>query len=186
MLELWEHLHKSSVDALSRVILQRMPPSAPNPFAPAPALSGEIGVFRRCRAAEKEVSVSIDCCSTRLTLDEKHHRLRSRSSIQIYAESVLTPAETQANTSPGPVVHLTYNGWWFVQRVHLNGKMVWWAISWLKIESSLEIDLRTDNRDWEATSFPSKVRIEIDFSRGLQIRRFRIWFDQEIRYDEIS
>jgi hypothetical protein len=80
---------------------------------------------------------------------------------------------------------LVYSGWWFVQRIYLNGKLVWWAISWLTIRSVVEFELSNSATKSNAPALPSHVKIEIDFARGLQIRRFRVWLDHEISYDEI-
>lgn len=74
-----------------------------------------------------------------------------------------------------------YSGWWFRQTIHVDGIRVWRQISWLSIKSKAKFDL------------PSSVdpeqregRIEIDFSRGLRIRRFRLWIESELIYDEVS
>ncbi|MEO1618820.1 MAG: hypothetical protein AAFV88_23420 [Planctomycetota bacterium] len=36
---------------------------------------------------------------------------------------------------------LIYNGWWFRQRVQVNGEIVWSKISWLTIEPAIEFTL---------------------------------------------
>ncbi|WP_149752697.1 hypothetical protein [Rubripirellula obstinata] len=86
---------------------------------------------------------------------------------------------------------LTYSGWWFVQRVHVNDLLVWWTISWRSIWPLIEIDLtkklaQRDETGKRQTGLPKEIKIELDFTPGLRIRRFRVWLDQEIRYDEIS
>ncbi len=76
---------------------------------------------------------------------------------------------------------LVYSGWWFRQTIDVQHYRVWKKISWLTILSSVHF------------FFPKQVdplerpgHIEIDFGRGLQIKRFRLWIDQELVYDEVS
>ncbi|KAA1259322.1 hypothetical protein LF1_18520 [Rubripirellula obstinata] len=92
---------------------------------------------------------------------------------------------------PDSSMDLTYSGWWFVQRVHVNDLLVWWTISWRSIWPLIEIDLtkklaQRDETGKRQTGLPKEIKIELDFTPGLRIRRFRVWLDQEIRYDEIS
>jgi hypothetical protein len=64
---------------------------------------------------------------------------------------------------------------------------VWWAISWTTIRSRISVNL-SEQPGFEselAAGFPGHLRIEINFIRGLRIRRFRVWLDDQIRYDEI-
>lgn len=86
------------------------------------------------------------------------------------------------------VGELTYNGWWFRQTVEINGQSQWFQISWLKIHSQLEFTLpawiEVDPAWGEAEN--RRMSIEIGFSRGLTIRRFRIWLAGRILYDEIN
>ncbi|TWT65239.1 hypothetical protein [Allorhodopirellula solitaria] len=86
------------------------------------------------------------------------------------------------------VGQLTYSGWWFRQTVEIDGQSHWFEISWLKIHSQLEFTLPA----WISVD-PAwgdlenrQVSIEISFSRGLTIRRFRIWMAGRILYDEIN
>ena len=97
-----------------------------------------------------------------------------------------------------------YSGWWFRQRVKLDEHVCWYQISWLTIRPRFEFELPemielpcealrlvVDDRTGPETrhssqSSPRKVSVEIDFSRGLMIRRFRIWLGGRILYDEIS
>ena len=85
---------------------------------------------------------------------------------------------------------LTYSGWWFRQRVWINDTQVFSKISWLNIDSSVRFNIEDDrvgpdNMDDRPVSNAFSGRIEIDFTRGLQIRRFRVWIDESITYDEI-
>ncbi|MCD0458954.1 hypothetical protein [Roseiconus lacunae] len=76
---------------------------------------------------------------------------------------------------------LRYSGWWFRQTVQVSGITVWSKISWLDIDRTVRFSLPESidphGRDG---------RIEIDFSRGLQIRRFRVWIDDQLIYDEVT
>jgi len=76
---------------------------------------------------------------------------------------------------------LEYSGWWFWQRVRINGNRVWFRISWLRIWSQLEFDLPA-----EVDSSQPEVKIEISFRPGLIIQRFRIWVAQQIVFDQVS
>lgn len=76
---------------------------------------------------------------------------------------------------------LVYDGWWFRQTVKLNGIRAWSQISWLNIERTVEFAAPSSV---DPSSAP--VKIEIDFGRTLFIRRFRVWIDGMIVYDEIS
>lgn len=81
-------------------------------------------------------------------------------------------------TGPVPVT-LTYNGWWFRQRILVDQQVVFQCISWMKIRNRLE---------FEFTAADGQIhpgQIEIDFSKGLLIQRFRIWIDGFIVYDEV-
>lgn len=73
-----------------------------------------------------------------------------------------------------------YSGWWFHQSISIAGTRVWGQISWLTIQKRAEFTL-PPSVDPECRT----GRIEIDFSRGLQIRRFRIWIADELIYDEV-
>lgn len=86
------------------------------------------------------------------------------------------------------VGQLTYNGWWFRQTVEIDGQSQWFQISWLKIHSRLEFTLPAEISvapTW-GDAENRRVSIEIGFSRGLTIRRFRIWLAGRILYDEIA
>ena len=88
----------------------------------------------------------------------------------------------------GEQMLLVYTGWWFLQRVYVQGKRRWWAVSWLTIHRNIEFSVaRLTGTTLENQESPDqRVRIEIDFGRSLVIRRFRIWVDGQIRYDEIN
>ena len=75
---------------------------------------------------------------------------------------------------------LAYSGWWFRQTIDLSGIRVWSRISWLSIHHQAEFEL-------PASVDPQQRhgRIEIDFARGLRIRRFRVWIDEQLVYDEV-
>ena len=73
-----------------------------------------------------------------------------------------------------------YSGWWFLQRIRINGRKVWSKISWLTIKDRVEFQL-PESIDPEKRS----GRIEIDFGRGLRFRRFRIWIGDQLVYDEV-
>jgi hypothetical protein len=75
---------------------------------------------------------------------------------------------------------LVYDGWWFRQTVKINGLMAWSQISWLKIERDAEFDLPS-----EVSADPLRCKIEINFAKALLIRRFRIWIDNHLAYDEV-
>jgi hypothetical protein len=80
---------------------------------------------------------------------------------------------------PEPI-ELVYSGWWFRQTVDLDGLRVWTCISWLSIRPRLEFAVP------DAISRAiDRGRIEIDFARGLRIRRFRLWLDDLLVYDEV-
>tara|TARA_B110000495_G_C23014527_1_gene600588 strand:+ start:27 stop:386 length:360 start_codon:yes stop_codon:yes gene_type:complete len=76
---------------------------------------------------------------------------------------------------------LIYNGWWFRQTITLNGHLAWSQISWLTIERNADFDVPE-----QASTHSSPGKIEIEFGRTLMIRRFRIWIDNRIVYDEVT
>ncbi len=116
-----------------------------------------------------------------------------------------------------------YSGWWFRQKIEINGETVWFRISWMQIfrhatftiplaiasphaedappsdaaplgGTTPSLALGTD-ADQLATDPPAASRgtgseipgrVEIDFTRGLMIRRFRLWIADELVYDEIN
>ncbi|WP_442506325.1 hypothetical protein SH528x_005163 [Novipirellula sp. SH528] len=93
---------------------------------------------------------------------------------------------------------LVYSGWWFRQKIEINGTVVWWKVSWLNISPNVSFTIPVEALAYKHVnegvsqlhdSVPSQPilgRIEIQFTRGLQIRRFRLWFDNQIVYDEID
>ncbi len=83
---------------------------------------------------------------------------------------------------------LTYSGWRFRQIVEIDGRSCWFRISWLKIHSKFDFTLPTSiavEPSWGDIENRT-VSVEIGFSRGLTIRRFRIWLGGRILYDEIN
>lgn len=86
---------------------------------------------------------------------------------------------------------LLYTGWWFRQLVAVDGQVCWFQISWLNIRPRFEIDLPESvaiDPAWSGRDHPQprRLRFEIDFSRGLRIRRLRIWLAGRMLYDEIN
>lgn len=75
---------------------------------------------------------------------------------------------------------ILYSGWWFRQKIQFNGHVVWWQVSWLWIKKSAVFRLPA-----EVDPEQRMGRLEIDFGRGLRIRRFRLWIGEELIYDEI-
>lgn len=123
-----------------------------------------------------------------------------------------------------------YSGWWFRQKIEINGETVWFRISWMRIFRHATFTIRRDTPSSQTdrtlpnegstprgTGIPlaelpttnaaqvpttqsptdqppaaarteSEIpgRVEIDFTRGLRIRRFRLWIADELVYDEIN
>ena len=73
-----------------------------------------------------------------------------------------------------------YSGWWFRQTIEIDGIRLWSQISWLTIRNQAEFVL-PESIDPQQRS----GKIEINFSPGLRIRRFRIWIAEELVYDEV-
>ena len=78
-------------------------------------------------------------------------------------------------------IQLVYNGWWFRQKVEINGETSWFQISWLTIQRHVEFDIPSSVDPGQ----PSAA-IEIEFGKALLIRRFRVWVSQQLVYDEIN
>ncbi|QDV64723.1 hypothetical protein [Crateriforma conspicua] len=76
---------------------------------------------------------------------------------------------------------LLYDGRWFRQKIEFAGHLVWFRISWLIIHRKAEFRLPPAVDPEQRT-----CRMEIDFSRFLWIRRFRIWMGETLVYDEIN
>ncbi|MEE2937735.1 MAG: hypothetical protein VYA84_17220, partial [Planctomycetota bacterium] len=83
----------------------------------------------------------------------------------------------------GPPHHFqfVYDGWWFRQKVEIDGVLVSRRISWLSIQRKVQFQVPSNVDSNQPTG-----RIEIDFTRGLMIRRFRLWIGEELVYDEIN
>lgn len=76
---------------------------------------------------------------------------------------------------------LVYSGWWFRQKLELDGLLVWFRISWLTITRQADFRLPASI---DPDQSPGKL--EIEFGRGLAIRRFRVWIQDQLIYDEIN
>ncbi len=77
------------------------------------------------------------------------------------------------------VGRLTYSSWWWRQRVDINGQNVWFRISWLRIHRRIQFEIpKSPDRD------SCMGEIEIEFSRGLKMRRFRLLIDADVVYEE--
>lgn len=83
---------------------------------------------------------------------------------------------------------IVYDGWWFRQKVEVNDVLVWWKISWLTIARTVEFRIppQIDPNQPQIDPNQKNGRIEIEFTRGLMIRRFRLWIDDTLVYDEIN
>lgn len=151
-----------------------------NPFAPTSEISEDLGVFGDAVLKKKGFLHRV------ILFTSPSNWAGQPSSLGRSAGT----ADVDGNETP---LELVYNGWWFLQRVHLNGQLVWWTISWTTIHSQVEIDLSQipdlapigSPEPVGSHGFPEHLRIEISFIRGLRIRRFRVWLDHQIRYDEI-
>ena len=78
------------------------------------------------------------------------------------------------------VGELIYDGWWFRQRVSINGQTLWWRISWVHFYKQIDCCLPP-----EIDAAQRPVRIEIHFGRGLSIHRFQVRVAGMIVYDEV-
>jgi hypothetical protein len=76
---------------------------------------------------------------------------------------------------------LVYSGWWFRQKIELDGQVVWFRISWLAILRRAEFQLP---ESLDPRCRPAEM--EITFGRALRIRRFRLWIDGQLVYDEVD
>ena len=76
---------------------------------------------------------------------------------------------------------LTYNGWWFRQQIKFDQHIAWRRISWLTIRPRAEFRVPA-----QVDPAQPLAVIEIGFSRGLMMRRFRVWIDGQIIYDEVN
>ncbi len=74
-----------------------------------------------------------------------------------------------------------YDGWWFRQQISINGIKAWFRISWLTIFRNAEFRLPV-----EVDPEQPAVSVEIRFTRGLSIQRFRVWVGERLVYDEIN
>lgn len=86
---------------------------------------------------------------------------------------------------------LIYTGWWFRQMVELDGEPCWFQISWLSIRPKFEFELPTwvqVDPAWvdHNHSTARQMNFELQLTRGLRIRRLRIWLAGRLIYDEIN
>ena len=75
---------------------------------------------------------------------------------------------------------LVYSGWWLLQKITIDGQCVWSTVSWPALKRTISFTIPGPGLDFYADGF-----IEIDFAPGLRIRRFRVWIDGEIVFDEV-
>lgn len=71
---------------------------------------------------------------------------------------------------------LTYDSWWWRQRVQLDGNTLWFRISWRKIHDRIEFVIPSQ------PAMPALL--EITFGRNLAILRFKISVRGELIFDE--
>lgn len=74
---------------------------------------------------------------------------------------------------------LTYSGWWFIQRVYWNDRLVWRKISWWTLEREIGFDFPP-----HSTSAGLEGRLEIEFGPGLLVRRLALLCDGCLVYEE--
>lgn len=82
--------------------------------------------------------------------------------------------------TPVPL-RLRYSGWWFIQRIFINGKRVWSKVSWLRLERHIQFELPV-----EIDPERRGGEIEISFGPSLFIGRFRVWIAGTLAYDEMT
>ncbi len=74
---------------------------------------------------------------------------------------------------------LEYSGWNFLQRLWINGQLVWKRISWVSFHRRIDFVMpkSVDPEQHHGV-------IEIDFARALRIRRFLVRLGDRVVYDE--
>jgi hypothetical protein len=72
-----------------------------------------------------------------------------------------------------------YNGWNFLQRIHINEQLVWKRVSWVVIHRSASFQLPASIDPRQAA-----CEVRIVFTRGLLIHRFTLLMEGTIVYDE--
>ncbi|TWU04855.1 hypothetical protein [Stieleria varia] len=77
--------------------------------------------------------------------------------------------------------NLVYDGKWFTQTIRIDGRLLWWRVSWKSIHPIAEFQIPPP-----IIAGGAQGRIEIDFSRALLIMRFRIWINDQLVYDELN
>ena len=76
---------------------------------------------------------------------------------------------------------VVYDGWWFRQKIEINGHTAWFQISWLTIRRRVDFRIPPQVEPSEP-----RATMEISFGPSLMIRRFRLWIADQIVYDEIN
>ena len=76
---------------------------------------------------------------------------------------------------------VVYDGWWFRQKIEINGNVAWFQISWLTIRRRVDFGIPK-----QVDRSGRRAAIEIHFGPSLMIRRFRLWIAEQIVYDEIN
>ena len=85
--------------------------------------------------------------------------------------------EIQIETEPP--LYFIYSGWWFVQRVTVNGIGCWSKISWLNLDRQIRFALPKS-----VDSQQRLIEIEIQFGPSLAIKGFNIWYQGDPIYTE--
>lgn len=146
-----------------------------NPFAPAKAVDDDRGVFGDARLIKSSFLyrvIEIDWAS-----------LGSNGLLKIERELANHSDPVTENASRDRV-RIIYTGWWFLQRVYVQGVLCWSAVSWLTLRRT--IDVKVPDSIFASNSGDARLSIEITFGTGLQIQRFRLWIDSRLYYDEFN
>lgn len=146
-----------------------------NPFAPAQTVDEDRGIFGDARLIKSSFL----------------YRVIEIDRASLASDGVLKAGEETADhttavpeISSGDGVRIVYTGWWFLQRVYVQGTLCWSAVSWLSLRRA--IDLTVPSRIFDNRSENADLRIEITFGTALQIQRFRLWIASRLHYDEIN
>lgn len=76
---------------------------------------------------------------------------------------------------------LVWDAWWFRQKITVDGHLAWFRISWLTIRRKVSFTIPAMQG-----GDPQQGYLEIEFGNGLKVRRFRIWIDEMLVYDEVG
>lgn len=74
---------------------------------------------------------------------------------------------------------LTYSGWWFVQRLYVDNRRVWWKVSWLRIERQISAVLPAG-----VDSKRRPLRVTLGFGTGLRLTAFEVVVGETTVYEE--